>query len=156
MEWAFDVLDTASKDERIWLHEVKNFLDVRFNRNSSPFLFYPSEKLSQLATIYGIEKTLELDIPSVYCQARPRSPAALRIQPDKIKFPRPYTSEQTQTMTLTNSNDAPVAWCSKTTAPKSYCVRPHGGVLPPGGSVEVLIILGGNERRATVRRRLQR
>ena len=141
MEWAFNKLDSASKDERIWLHEVKNFLDVRFNRNGSPFLFYPSEKLSQLATMYGIESTLELDIPGVYAQARPRSPAALMIEPEKIKFPRPYTSEQIQTLTLTNTNNAPVAWCSKTTAPKSYCVRPHGGVLYPGDSVEVLIVL---------------
>lgn len=46
-------------------------------------------------------------------------------------------------MKVTNSSNAPLAFKVKTTAPKLYCVRPNSGVVQPGSSLQVSIILQG-------------
>jgi len=47
----------------------------------------------------------------------------------------------TTKLTLENSSDKYVAFKIKTTAPKSYLVRPSAGVVDPNGNQEVQIIL---------------
>jgi hypothetical protein len=140
MAWAYEELITASKEDRIRLNGIKSPTHVRFDRDGFPFIFYPTEKLSALEKMYGIAKTLELDIPDVYAQAL-STDALLDVCPGKLKFQRPYTSEQTETLTLRNLKDAPVAWRAKTTAPKCYCVRPNEGVIPPKGRIQAQVML---------------
>lgn len=42
---------------------------------------------------------------------------------------------------LSNPTDKPIAFKVKTTAPKRYCVRPNNGILIPGKSVSVAVML---------------
>jgi len=63
------------------------------------------------------------------------------LDPQELGFRRPFSSEVTETLKLSNSNAAPVAFKVKTTAPKQYCVRPNSGTIPPGESVEVQVLL---------------
>ena len=44
-------------------------------------------------------------------------------------------------LTLRNPTGDPVAFKVKTTRPKTYCVRPSGGVVEPGSSKEVEVIM---------------
>jgi hypothetical protein len=145
MAWAYEELITASKEDRIRLHGIKSPTDVRFNRDGFPFIFYPTEKLSALEKMYGIAKTLELDIPDVYAHAAVKA-GLLDARPGELEFQRPYTSKQSETLTLRNLNDAPVAWCMKTTARKDYCVRPKGGVIPPKGLIQMQVILNAMKK----------
>ncbi|KAK4045888.1 phosphatidylinositol-binding protein scs2, partial [Microbotryomycetes sp. JL201] len=46
-----------------------------------------------------------------------------------------------RTLCVTNSNQQPVAYKVKTTAPKQYCVRPNSGRIEPGETVEVQVLL---------------
>lgn len=41
------------------------------------------------------------------------------------------------TLRLTNPSDKRVLFKVKTTAPKSYCVRPNSGIIAQGGTQEV-------------------
>jgi hypothetical protein len=50
----------------------------------------------------------------------------------------PFTRTSREVLKLRNPSDEEVAFKVKTTAPKLYCVRPNAGVVPAGGSVEVL------------------
>ncbi|KAL2360046.1 hypothetical protein RJZ56_007092 [Blastomyces dermatitidis] len=54
-----------------------------------------------------------------------------------LRFQRPFTREVSQTLTIENNNDEPVAFKVKTTAPKSYCVRPNSGRIGAGESIDV-------------------
>ncbi|OJD11586.1 hypothetical protein AJ78_07672 [Emergomyces pasteurianus Ep9510] len=58
-----------------------------------------------------------------------------------LRFQRPFTREVSQTLTIQNNNDEPVAFKVKTTAPKSYCVRPNSGRIGAGESVDVQVLL---------------
>eukprot|EP00922_Rhytidocystis_sp_ex-Travisia-forbesii_P052305 GHVS01077607.1.p1 GENE.GHVS01077607.1~~GHVS01077607.1.p1 ORF type:complete len:279 (-),score=45.71 GHVS01077607.1:329-1165(-) len=72
------------------------------------------------------------------------SPVLLRLQPEKyIEFPLTlYTTLKTK-LVLQNisSPPSPVSFKIKTTAPKCYLVRPSTGVVSPGTSQEVEIVL---------------
>lgn len=56
-------------------------------------------------------------------------------------FHRPLTNLVKRTLTISNLNEAPVAFKVKTTAPKLYCVRPNSGRIEPGESVDVSVML---------------
>ncbi|EEH18476.1 hypothetical protein PABG_07537 [Paracoccidioides brasiliensis Pb03] len=58
-----------------------------------------------------------------------------------LRFQRPFTREVSQTLTIENNNTEPVAFKVKTTAPKSYCVRPNSGRIGAGESVDVQVLL---------------
>ncbi|KKZ60251.1 hypothetical protein EMCG_05008 [[Emmonsia] crescens] len=58
-----------------------------------------------------------------------------------LRFQRPFTREVSQTLTIENNNNEPVAFKVKTTAPKSYCVRPNSGRIGAGESVDVQVLL---------------
>ncbi|CUA69969.1 putative protein C17C9,12 [Schizosaccharomyces pombe 972h-] [Rhizoctonia solani] len=60
---------------------------------------------------------------------------------NQLGFNRPLTQIVRRTLTVTNHNDQPVAFKVKTTAPKLYCVRPNSGVIEPGDSVDVAVLL---------------
>lgn len=63
------------------------------------------------------------------------------LSPPELGFKRPFSKEVTETLRLGNPHDAPVAFKVKTTAPKQYCVRPNSGLIPPGGTVDVQVLL---------------
>ncbi|EER43561.1 MSP domain-containing protein [Histoplasma capsulatum var. duboisii H88] len=58
-----------------------------------------------------------------------------------LRFHRPFNREVSQTLTIENNNDEPVAFKVKTTAPKSYCVRPNSGRIGAGERVDVQVLL---------------
>jgi len=66
---------------------------------------------------------------------------SVELTPQELGFKRPFNHEVTETLKLGNPNNAPVAFKVKTTAPKQYCVRPNSGIIPPGSSVEVSVLL---------------
>eukprot|EP00450_Noctiluca_scintillans_P010752 CAMPEP_0194487394 /NCGR_PEP_ID=MMETSP0253-20130528/7687_1 /TAXON_ID=2966 /ORGANISM="Noctiluca scintillans" /LENGTH=254 /DNA_ID=CAMNT_0039327611 /DNA_START=138 /DNA_END=903 /DNA_ORIENTATION=- len=55
------------------------------------------------------------------------------------------TNSPNETLTLTNESQENVAFKVKTTAPKSYMVKPSFGTLKPQESQDVQIILGAND-----------
>lgn len=67
----------------------------------------------------------------------------LRISPEKvIEIPCTLYSSSTVELLLENVSDQPyVAYKIKTTAPKSYLVRPSSGVVPQGQTRSVQIVL---------------
>ncbi|MBN3288130.1 VAPB protein, partial [Polyodon spathula] len=66
----------------------------------------------------------------------------LVLEPEhELKFKGPFTDVVTTTLTLTNPSDRKVYFKVKTTAPRRYCVRPNSGVLDPGTSVDVSVML---------------
>lgn len=42
---------------------------------------------------------------------------------------------------MSNPTDKPIAFKVKTTAPKRYCVRPNNGIIVPGKTVSVAVML---------------
>jgi hypothetical protein len=60
---------------------------------------------------------------------------------NQLGFNRPLTQVVRRTLTVTNHNPQPIAFKVKTTAPKLYCVRPNSGVIEPGDSVDVQVLL---------------
>ncbi|KAG8732597.1 phosphatidylinositol-binding protein scs2 [Ceratobasidium sp. 414] len=60
---------------------------------------------------------------------------------NQLGFNRPLTQVVRRTLTVTNHNSQPVAFKVKTTAPKLYCVRPNSGVIEPGDSIDVQVLL---------------
>ncbi|KAI8646401.1 PapD-like protein [Parasitella parasitica] len=63
-----------------------------------------------------------------------------------ISFERPLTRVVKQNVVITNPNDKHVAFKFKTTAPKLYCVRPNSDFIPPGGSIDVQIMLQAQQK----------
>ncbi|KAJ3369521.1 phosphatidylinositol-binding protein scs2 [Allomyces arbusculus] len=59
----------------------------------------------------------------------------------QLSFQRPFTNGCTATLTITNREDATVAFKVKTTAPKQYCVRPNSGTVGPREDIKVQVIL---------------
>ncbi|TFL01262.1 PapD-like protein [Pterulicium gracile] len=58
-----------------------------------------------------------------------------------LTFNRPLTQLVKRVLTISNTNDRPVAFKVKTTAPKLYCVRPNSGRIEPGEQTEVAVML---------------
>ncbi|XP_068601176.1 vesicle-associated membrane protein-associated protein B/C-like isoform X2 [Brachionichthys hirsutus] len=71
-----------------------------------------------------------------------RTEQVLVLEPQhELKFRGPFTDVVTATLKLTNPTERNVCFKVKTTAPRRYCVRPNSGVIDPGASVIVSVML---------------
>lgn len=61
--------------------------------------------------------------------------------PYDLKFKGPFLDVVTAQLRLKNPSDRTVCFKVKTTAPRRYCVRPNSGVLDPGASIAVSVML---------------
>lgn len=61
--------------------------------------------------------------------------------PIDLKFTGPFTDVVTTNLTLRNPTDKKVCFKVKTTAPRRYCVRPNSGIIEPGATVVVSVML---------------
>ncbi|XP_006659127.1 vesicle-associated protein 1-3 [Oryza brachyantha] len=65
----------------------------------------------------------------------------LEIQPSELAFPFQLLKQSSCSMQLTNKTDHYVAFKVKTTNPKQYCVRPNIGVVLPGSTCDVTVMM---------------
>lgn len=65
----------------------------------------------------------------------------MQIYPLELKFRFEVRKQSPSSLQLYNPTDAPVAFKVKTTSPKKYCVRPNTGVVAPGQTQEVTVIM---------------
>uniref|UniRef100_A0A9J7YZP4 Vesicle-associated membrane protein-associated protein A n=1 Tax=Cyprinus carpio carpio TaxID=630221 RepID=A0A9J7YZP4_CYPCA len=61
--------------------------------------------------------------------------------PSDLRFRGPFTDVVTANLKLRNPSDRRVCFKVKTTAPRRYCVRPNSGVIDPGATVTVSVML---------------
>ncbi|XP_072425947.1 VAMP (vesicle-associated membrane protein)-associated protein A, like [Chiloscyllium punctatum] len=61
--------------------------------------------------------------------------------PVELKFKGPFTDVVTTNLKLKNPADRKVCFKVKTTAPRRYCVRPNSGIIDPGTTVTVSVML---------------
>ncbi|XP_068197572.1 VAMP (vesicle-associated membrane protein)-associated protein A, like [Antennarius striatus] len=61
--------------------------------------------------------------------------------PSDLKFKGPFTEVVTTNLNLKNPSDRKVCFKVKTTAPRRYCVRPNSGVIDPGASIIISVML---------------
>uniref|UniRef100_A0A8D3AP56 Vesicle-associated membrane protein-associated protein A n=1 Tax=Scophthalmus maximus TaxID=52904 RepID=A0A8D3AP56_SCOMX len=61
--------------------------------------------------------------------------------PCDLKFKGPFTDVVTTNLKLKNPSDRRVCFKVKTTAPRRYCVRPNSGVIDPGATVFISVML---------------
>ncbi|GBM73651.1 Vesicle-associated membrane protein/synaptobrevin-binding protein [Araneus ventricosus] len=61
--------------------------------------------------------------------------------PSELHFKGPFSEVTTSYLKLTNPTDKLIGFKVKTTAPKTYCVRPNGGVIVPKKTVSVAVML---------------
>uniref|UniRef100_A0A3P9K5K0 Vesicle-associated membrane protein-associated protein A n=2 Tax=Oryzias TaxID=8089 RepID=A0A3P9K5K0_ORYLA len=61
--------------------------------------------------------------------------------PSDLKFKGPFTDVVTTNLKLKNPSDRRVCFKVKTTAPRRYCVRPNSGVIDPGATVVISVML---------------
>ncbi|XP_026555184.1 vesicle-associated membrane protein-associated protein A isoform X1 [Pseudonaja textilis] len=61
--------------------------------------------------------------------------------PTDLKFKGPFTDVVITNLKLRNPSDRKVCFKVKTTAPRRYCVRPNSGIIDPGTSVTVSVML---------------
>ncbi|XP_029310007.1 vesicle-associated membrane protein-associated protein A [Cottoperca gobio] len=61
--------------------------------------------------------------------------------PADLKFKGPFTDVVTTNLKLKNPSDRKVCFKVKTTAPRRYCVRPNSGVIDPGATVIISVML---------------
>nr|XP_054306325.1 vesicle-associated membrane protein-associated protein A-like [Pongo pygmaeus] len=61
--------------------------------------------------------------------------------PIDLKFKGPFTDVVTTNLKLQNPSDRKVCFKVKTTAPHRYCVRPNSGIIDPGSTVTVSVML---------------
>ncbi|KAM7400242.1 hypothetical protein PAMA_004780 [Pampus argenteus] len=61
--------------------------------------------------------------------------------PSDLKFKGPFTDVVTTSLKLKNPSDKKVCFKVKTTAPRRYCVRPNSGVIDPGATVSISVML---------------
>ncbi|KAM7122746.1 vesicle-associated membrane protein-associated protein A [Ciconia maguari] len=98
-----------------------------FSASSSlPPLLLPPERASEMAAAGALakhEQILVLDPPT------------------DLKFKGPFTDVVTTNLKLRNPSDRKVCFKVKTTAPRRYCVRPNSGIIDPGSSVTVSVML---------------
>jgi len=59
----------------------------------------------------------------------------------ELRFKGPFTEIVVSDLKLTNPSQQKVCFKVKTTAPKRYCVRPNSGIIDPGASVTVAVML---------------
>ncbi|XP_023856109.1 vesicle-associated membrane protein-associated protein A isoform X2 [Salvelinus sp. IW2-2015] len=58
-----------------------------------------------------------------------------------VVWPSPFTDVVTTNLKLKNPSDRKVCFKVKTTAPRRYCVRPNSGMIEPGATVTVSVML---------------
>ncbi|XP_035285309.1 vesicle-associated membrane protein-associated protein A-like [Anguilla anguilla] len=61
--------------------------------------------------------------------------------PSDLKFKGPFTDVVTTNLRLKNPSERPVCFKVKTTAPRRYCVRPNSGLIEPGATVIISVML---------------
>ncbi|XP_044074745.1 VAMP (vesicle-associated membrane protein)-associated protein A, like [Siniperca chuatsi] len=61
--------------------------------------------------------------------------------PYDLKFKGPFTDVVITNLKLKNPSDRKVCFKVKTTAPRRYCVRPNSGVIDPGATVVISVML---------------
>lgn len=72
----------------------------------------------------------------------PKIDQALVLEPpSELHFKGPFTDVTTSYLNLSNPTEKQVCFKVKTTAPKTYCVRPNSGIVPPKESVIVAVML---------------
>ncbi|CAJ0577653.1 unnamed protein product, partial [Mesorhabditis spiculigera] len=76
---------------------------------------------------------------------------ALQISPpQELVFQGPFTDVVTSPLRLMNRGTQPICFKVKTTAPKQYCVRPNSGIVAPGHTFEVSVMLQPTGNEASV------
>ncbi|XP_067291318.1 vesicle-associated membrane protein-associated protein A [Pseudorasbora parva] len=58
-----------------------------------------------------------------------------------LRFRGPFTDVVTTNLKLRNPSDRRVCFKVKTTAPRRYCVRPNSGIIDPGATVTISVML---------------
>ncbi|KAF4095490.1 vesicle-associated membrane protein-associated protein A [Onychostoma macrolepis] len=61
--------------------------------------------------------------------------------PGDLRFRGPFTDVVTTNLKLRNPSDRRVCFKVKTTAPRRYCVRPNSGLIDPGATVTISVML---------------
>ncbi|XP_043082740.1 vesicle-associated membrane protein-associated protein A [Puntigrus tetrazona] len=61
--------------------------------------------------------------------------------PSDLRFRGPFTDVVTTNLKLRNPSDRRVCFKVKTTAPRRYCVRPNSGLIEPGSTVTISVML---------------
>ncbi|KAL0966938.1 hypothetical protein UPYG_G00302480 [Umbra pygmaea] len=61
--------------------------------------------------------------------------------PSDLRFKGPFTDVVTTNLKLKNPSDRRVCFKVKTTAPRRYCVRPNSGIIEPGSTVTISVML---------------
>ncbi|XP_037085759.1 vesicle-associated membrane protein/synaptobrevin-binding protein-like [Pollicipes pollicipes] len=70
------------------------------------------------------------------------SDSFLVIEPAQLRFKGPFKDEvSSSSLKITNHSDKAITFKIKTTAPKRYCVRPNQGILNPGASTNIAVML---------------
>jgi hypothetical protein len=71
-----------------------------------------------------------------------KTPQILQLEPNnELRFKGPFTDVVTAELKLINPSRSRICFKVKTTAPKQYCVRPNNGLIDPGASVIVAVML---------------
>ncbi|XP_067308999.1 VAMP (vesicle-associated membrane protein)-associated protein A, like isoform X2 [Pseudorasbora parva] len=61
--------------------------------------------------------------------------------PNDLKFKGPFTDVVTANLKLKNPSEKRVCFKVKTTAPRRYCVRPNSGIIDPGATLIISVML---------------
>ncbi|XP_016420969.1 vesicle-associated membrane protein-associated protein A-like [Sinocyclocheilus rhinocerous] len=61
--------------------------------------------------------------------------------PTDLKFRGPFTDVVTANLKLKNPSERKVCFKVKTTAPRRYCVRPNSGIIEPGATLTISVML---------------
>ncbi|XP_026061180.1 vesicle-associated membrane protein-associated protein A-like isoform X1 [Carassius auratus] len=61
--------------------------------------------------------------------------------PADLRFRGPFTDVVTANLKLKNPSERKVCFKVKTTAPRRYCVRPNSGIIDPGATVIISVML---------------
>ncbi|XP_023682067.1 vesicle-associated membrane protein-associated protein A-like isoform X3 [Paramormyrops kingsleyae] len=61
--------------------------------------------------------------------------------PNDLRFKGPFTDVVTTNLKLRNPSDRRVCFKVKTTAPRRYCVRPNSGLIEPGATITISVML---------------
>ncbi|KAK9804421.1 hypothetical protein WJX72_011816 [[Myrmecia] bisecta] len=69
------------------------------------------------------------------------APADLQITPSELKFRFELRKNIPVTLSLYNPTSEKAAFKVKTTSPKKYCVRPSSGIVEPGSTKDVQVIM---------------
>ncbi|XP_016336340.1 vesicle-associated membrane protein-associated protein A-like [Sinocyclocheilus anshuiensis] len=61
--------------------------------------------------------------------------------PTDLRFRGPFTDVVTANLKLKNPSERKVCFKVKTTAPRRYCVRPNSGIIDPGATLTISVML---------------